>query len=229
MSVTDQDKEGHSWLAKVSERRKGTKCPYCSNKKILQGYNDLATTHPHLLNEWDFEKNKDLTPYTLSSGSSKKVWWMCEKGHSWEAHIHTRAKGIGCPVCSNKLLYAGYNDLKTNNPSLAAEWDYDKNTPVLPSEVLYGTNKKYWWTCKKGHSWSASVSSRQKGIGCPICSKEKRVSFPEKAIYFYVKKIFDDVQENVRLTEIKNKVNSTSLDLVVYFCKKGLQNCKPFK
>ena len=36
-----------------------TACPFCSHKKLLSGYNDLATTYPQIAAEWDYEKNKD--------------------------------------------------------------------------------------------------------------------------------------------------------------------------
>ena len=47
----------------------------------------LASTHPALLKEWDFDKNKTITPYDVSKGSNKKVWWKCEKGHEWESTV----------------------------------------------------------------------------------------------------------------------------------------------
>ena len=52
----------------------GCGCPYCSNNSILKGFNDLATTNPEVLNEWDYEKNRELgiTPFLISHGSTKK-------------------------------------------------------------------------------------------------------------------------------------------------------------
>lgn len=29
-------------------------CPYCKNRKLLRGFNDLATAHPWLAAEWDW-------------------------------------------------------------------------------------------------------------------------------------------------------------------------------
>ncbi|MDH3558195.1 MAG: zinc-ribbon domain-containing protein [Syntrophobacteria bacterium] len=35
--------------------------------------------------------------------SSRRVWWECDKGHEWEAYIHSRSKGYGrCPHCSGR-------------------------------------------------------------------------------------------------------------------------------
>ena len=56
-----------------------------------------------LYSQWNFEKNKDLDPSTLLSGSNKKVWWKCEKGHEWEAVVSSRYNGAGCPKCTNHL------------------------------------------------------------------------------------------------------------------------------
>ena len=103
---------GHEWETTVANRTgKGkTGCPVCSNKKIIPGYNDLATFRPQLIKEWDFEKNKGLvdgngadisTPDKVSPVSGNSVWWRCDKGHEWKTKISNRAKGNGCPFCSN--------------------------------------------------------------------------------------------------------------------------------
>jgi hypothetical protein len=33
----------HSWDAPIFTRTKGVGCPYCANRKVLAGFNDLAT------------------------------------------------------------------------------------------------------------------------------------------------------------------------------------------
>ena len=64
-------KKNHSYLATPYSRTNGSGCPYCSNKRILKGYNDLATTNPELLEIWDYDKNK-IKPSEISKGSGKK-------------------------------------------------------------------------------------------------------------------------------------------------------------
>ena len=91
---------GHEWQAQINSRVRGLGCPYCSNKKVLAGYNDFATTHPWLLKEWDWEKNSSINPHDFSKGSHEKVWWKCSKGHEWQATIHDRTAGRGCPKCA---------------------------------------------------------------------------------------------------------------------------------
>lgn len=170
--------EGHEWTATIANRSQGTGCPYCSGSKVLLGFNDLATTNPGLLPEWNYERNDSLKPSEITARSGKTVWWKCSKGHEWRMAVNTRTgpQKAGCPYCSNRMAWEGYNDLLTVSPSLAAEWDIEKNDGLKPSEVTYRTMKHYWWKCDKGHSWKASVYQRQKGTGCPYCSGARVLS-----------------------------------------------------
>ncbi len=166
--------KGHEWQATVVDRTSGRGCPFCSGKKVLTGYNDLQTVNPTLTEEWDYEKNSNLTPENCSANSHEKVWWKCNKGHRWQATIASRNNGRRCPYCSNKSLLPGYNDLATTHPEIAKEWDYNKNGNVTPSDVMAGSNnKKYWFVCENGHSYSSTLLNRKKGRGCPICRKTK--------------------------------------------------------
>ena len=75
----------------------------CANKLIVKGINDLATTNPILASEWNYEKNGELTPYNMGSGSNKRVWWKCKEGHEFEGVINSRNyKKSGCPICSKR-------------------------------------------------------------------------------------------------------------------------------
>ena len=85
---------GHSWKAKISNRRNGCGCPYCCGKKILEGFNDAQSRCPELMDEWDFEKNTFL-PSEITAGSQKDIWWRCRKGHSWKAKLPGRRRGNG--------------------------------------------------------------------------------------------------------------------------------------
>ena len=92
---------GHEWDAVIPSRVRGNNCPICSNQKILVGFNDLASTHPELLSSWDFERNIEIAPTDLSSGSTRvKVWWKCEAGHPWRTSVPKRIEGQGCPTCA---------------------------------------------------------------------------------------------------------------------------------
>lgn len=162
---------GHEWLAKPYNRINGNGCPYCSGRMPIRGYNDLATIAPELLSEWDFDKNAPDTPETVSAKSSRSFWWKCKCGHEWQANPCQRARGDGCPYCSGHRVWKGFNDLATVNPSLVAEWNYDKNGNLMPDQITASSNKKVWWKCEYGHEWQTSVAHRNlDGTGCPYCS-----------------------------------------------------------
>jgi hypothetical protein len=167
--------KGHEWNAQIKSRVTGVGCPVCAGKSIKIGYNDLATTHPELSKEWHPTKNGSMTPCDVTKGSDKKVWWICDKGHEWEASVSSRIRGRGCPVCANRLIVKGVNDLATVRPELVDEWHPTKNE-IKPDEVGYGSRNYAWWKCRVcGHEWRAVIVSRHKGSGCPECAKKKRI------------------------------------------------------
>lgn len=164
---------GHEWRAAVNSRtKKGTGCPFCAGKAVLPGYNDLQTTRPDLAREWHSTRNP-LTPTDFTSGSNKKVWWACSSGHEWQSTIINRSSGgYGCPICTNRTVLTGYNDLATVMPQLSSQWHPTRNT-VKPTEVTIGSKKKIWWQCNEGHEWQAPVESRSSGQDCPYCSNRR--------------------------------------------------------
>ena len=203
---------GHEWQAVVKSRCAGRGCPYCAGRLLLKGFNDLSTTNPSIIQEWDYEKNTDINPEDLQAGSHKKVWWKCNIGHSWQASPNNRiSKGRGCPYCShNPRVLKGVNDFETVHPELLSEWDYDKNT-IHPSELTASSNKYVWWKCFKGHEWRTSVNHRVDGSGCPFCAKGAQTSFPEQAIYYYVKRAYPDA-----IHKYKDLFSKKGMELDVY-------------
>lgn len=166
--------KGHVWQAQISDRNKGTGCPICSHKKIMVGENDLATTHPEIARQWNYEKNGDLTPQDVFGGSVKKVWWVCDRGHEYFSAIFSRTSGCGCPVCSGQSVVPGENDLASMFPEIAAQWHSTKNGAITPENVTPFSNKKVWWQCELGHEYLATIPSRTKlNSGCPYCAGKK--------------------------------------------------------
>ena len=61
------------------------------------------------------------------------------------------------------------NSLATVHPELIVEWS-DRNLPLTPDSVTFGSNKKVWWKGACGHEWETSIKARSSGEKCPICS-----------------------------------------------------------
>ncbi len=162
----------HTWQAAVYTRTgAGSGCPYCSGKRPWSGENDLATQRPDLAAQWHPTKNRGVTPSQVVAGSNYMAWWVCEKGHEWRALVKSRTRGAGCPVCANRVLQRGENDLATTHPELARQWHPTKNGALTPRDLVSGSHKKAWWVCDKGHEWRATVLSRtSSGSGCPVCA-----------------------------------------------------------
>lgn len=136
--------------------------------------NSLANIYPEIAKEWNTAKNGKLTPIMFSAHSNASVWWVCEKGHEWRAAINTRTSGRGCPYCSGNYVLEGFNDLKTVYPDIAKDWNYEKNGHLKPNNVTYGSGRKVWWKCDKGHEWLTAVNNRtSNNRECPYCTGEK--------------------------------------------------------
>ena len=167
--------KNHSYEQLISNHvKQGAGCPYCANQKVLKGFNDLETKFPDIAKEWDFKRNI-LKPDQVLAFSNKKHYWLCSNNHSYEVSPYARCgkRHAGCPYCSGHKVLQGFNDLKTLRPDLAQEWDYEENKNG-PEEYTVGCSSyKAHWICKKGHKWEATISSRNRGNGCPACAGRK--------------------------------------------------------
>lgn len=178
----NQIKEKHKWKrysSLIDYRKKSGKdcCFRCARKRsgVTQSTsaanmpNSLILKSPHLIDEWDYEKNKK-SPNDYSYGSTMLVWWKCKQGHEWTMRINARTEqNQNCPYCSGKRINEE-NSLATKHPYLVEEWHPLKNSNT-PYEVSAGMNKKVWWKCSKcSFEWEASPNSRtHMKSGCPKC------------------------------------------------------------
>ena len=76
--------------------------------------------------------------------------YICEKGHVHEIIEDALKKGNGCPICANKTVLEGYNDLATTRPDLVPYF-------LNPDDA-----KKY-----------TAQSNKKITLKCPLCGKEK--------------------------------------------------------
>ncbi len=154
----------------------GSGCPYCGSK-LITPQKSLAVRFPKLASQWFYEKNGELTPETAFYASVKEVWWICKEGqdHIWKTRINSRTnnrKGQ-CPFCWNSRV-ADTNSLAANFPEIASSWHPTKNGDLKPSDVVAGSNERFWWKCQRGHVWQASPNDRTRRLsGCPKCYRKR--------------------------------------------------------
>lgn len=165
---------GHAYEMGVSSRtgpQRG-KCPYCSNQRLLTGFNDLATTEPELAKQWDRERNYPLTPEKVSRGSKLAVWWKCPNGAHPSFLAQPSKRAVACGICLGQTLMTGFNDVDTRSPELAEQWHPVKNGELTPQNAMAGGRQKVWWLCEEGHDWEAAIYMRKRN-GCPYCGFKK--------------------------------------------------------
>jgi len=199
---------GHEWKAQISNRtHSGNNCPYCDGHAVCED-NCLFTKFPDIAKEWHPTKNKEFTSKDVTIGSKKKIWWRCYNNHVWKATVNSRtsqylnSKTIdsnGCPYCSGQKVCKD-NCLSTKFPDIAKEWNYERNKKIMPENVTYGSSKKVWWICNKGHEWKANIRSRTgRGDGCPQCKYKNEGKVKELLLRYFKdwtivpnKKIWDE-------------------------------------
>jgi hypothetical protein len=171
----------HLWFASPNARiriKDGVErisgCAVCSSRKLLPGFNDLATVHPGLLSEWAFDLN-EKGPQEHFANTNAKLWWRClSQGHVWDATPANRVnQGQGCPYCSGKRVVPGSTDLETLFPEVATQWHPTMNGDKTPSTTGPSSHEVIWWQCPivHEHVYDLSVAKRTgRGQGCGFCA-----------------------------------------------------------
>ena len=170
----------HEWQSECRTRTGaghgggGYGCPYCDGKRVSVT-NNLTVLFPEVTATWHPTKNDDVIPEQVVAGSNQKFWWVCDQGpdHEWETSANKRTYGQqGCPCCAHIQLSVT-NTLEALFPKVASEWHPSLNGSTLPSDVLGGANKRFWWLCgvSDQHVWSSTANGRtSRGSGCPHCT-----------------------------------------------------------
>lgn len=179
-----------------------TKCPYCQNKKVLSGFNDLHTwciknNRTDILEEWDYDKNLDI-PKNILYCSTKKYFWICRICKTnFETTIENRINKRSCPLCLKKLrqknaTLQAQNKAKINKsflkdkyPELFSELDFEKNKNEFPNidlnKITHGSKISLWWKCKYCRkSFLATPNNRTNGVDCHCRLNYKKSEKREK-------------------------------------------------
>ncbi|DBA82282.1 TPA: hypothetical protein ACH3X2_000550 [Trebouxia sp. C0005] len=172
----------HIWKTSVSNRTRGSKCPYCQGKSVCQ-HSSLATKAPRQTRYWNHDKNPKTPEQTLA-GTNLRAEWKCPTcSHEWQAQVAPRVRDdSGCPCC-NRIGSVGN---RYKEPTFAAaqhplllEWDYEHNTQdsIHPHDTTLGSQKLVHWVCHKcpqgqPHLYQMTPNNRtnRRGKGCPYCA-----------------------------------------------------------
>ena len=210
-------------------------CPKCNienrvkqrTEALIKEKGSILITHPEIAADWDYEKN-DKSPENILYGSHKKCWWKCPAcNHSYFMSPNMRtSKTRGCPICGNKAkgiskrknLIEKYGTLEETHPLIAREWDYKKNTDT-PNSVHYGMAENRWWICPKGHpSYMQPIRDRvRRNYGCPKCNGEAQTSFPEQALFYYIKQVYPSAKNRYVIDKIEIDIYIDTLSVGIEY------------
>jgi predicted nucleic acid-binding Zn-ribbon protein len=167
-------------------RAAGSGCPACDRQRkrgprTVGRERSLQASHPELAAEWHPTRNRELNPADVSPGSKHRAWWCCAAcGHQWQAAVHNRARGSGCPVCGLKRRARTQSEveparsLAVRHLEIAAELHRQRNPGIDPLGLGARSSLKLWWRCAScGHEWKTAVSTRTDGSGCPACYESR--------------------------------------------------------
>ena len=99
---------GGEYRAGVKDMVEGNiDCPYCSDRRVLPGFNSFKVRHPDLMGEWVYVNNYALAdPDRISERSSSIVWWQCpaKPKHRYTMSVSNRVMfktrhREACPFC----------------------------------------------------------------------------------------------------------------------------------
>ena len=200
---------GNRWDAPVYSRSSGHGCESCRKKEgakkrreaiAKKTHNTIAERRPDLLAWWDYEKNEGVDPARVLCTSTLEYHWKCPVcGYPWSTAANIKVRSKRCPACSSHVVWKGHNDFKTLYPELALEWSDDNS--VNPDDILPNSHYYANWKCRIcGHPWPARVAERTKinGTGCPKCKTRYQSSFPEQAVFYYIKNNYPDTVRRFR-------------------------------
>lgn len=216
---------GKSFEREIRGAIKSNLCISCRGKEKrkkqlesqIERQGSFKVQHPELMELWDWKENNKngINPDKITPFSHIKANFICEHNHKWKSKISSIAKGHKCPYCGGQKAIVGENDIGTTHPKLLKYWDYSKNN-INPNQIKAKSNIICWWKCPIcNYEWQAKVYSvTQNKNYCPHCFIEHRTSYPEKMIFYYIKKIFPDTINNVK-SNVLTWLESFELDIYI--------------
>lgn len=225
--------EGHTYETVVNNKvRQNSKCPYCSGRLILAGFNDLATTHPHLAAELIGPSQAT----EIMAGSGKIQSWQCSKNpeHTWKAKPNNRSSSnSGCPVCKG-LKADSENNLLAKFPKIAAQLADPQPDGTSAADFAAArrphSNDKALWVCNKHntpHTWTAQINSRThktNPTGCPMCAKGTRIVDPSYSLESLRSDLIEQIIDPQPNGKTRKQLASLSLgshEKITWSCSQG--------
>ena len=170
---------GHEYTAPILKgisvaEQKIPPCQYCTGREIQQGVNDLASRAPEIAAELAIAENGGTRPENIAVSDRRDYYWQCplDSRHIYPASPSNRVHAnSGCPICLNRLIVPGINDVATTQPSTAADWDPAALELDPPTKYSAGSKKWIPFLCPSGHRTRMAIVDRVAAGRYPDCIK----------------------------------------------------------
>ncbi|MET4705626.1 hypothetical protein ABIB54_003131 [Frigoribacterium sp. UYMn621] len=170
---------GHEYTARIL---KGTNvidqkipaCQYCTGREIQPGVNDLASRAPKIGAELAIKENGGTRPENIAVSDRRDYFWQCpvDSRHVYPASPSNRVHAKStCPICLNRLILPGINDVATTHPATTADWDPAALEQDPPTKFSAGSKKWIPFLCPNGHHITMAIVDRVTAGKCPDCIK----------------------------------------------------------
>lgn len=177
--------------------------------------------HAYLILRFYHEGENPVPPNEIGFSSRKNVRFRCHLcGLSWQRtldHITNHPLVQTCPFCDHRRPGPFYN-LATEYPEGSKEWNYIKNKGQKSEDFSPYSNQKVWWTCgyDPSHQWQERISDRTSlGRGTPSCTKECKMSYPARALFYYLRKAYPNCVCEKPFQKCKMDIFIPDIDLVL--------------
>ena len=192
---------------------------------------NLLKDNKKLMLEWNYRKNISLNPNTLTIGSNQKVWWICEKGHEWEAKVYSRTSGSECPYCTGKKRLKGLNDIFTLHANWQKYWDFETNIAnnINPYSLGDKSHVKVNWICSEcGKKFIRALCKTKDNVLCLECTNKNNGLTHVKTIIENRGSLLENYPNIVKEWNYKKNGNLKPVDVsansgkkVWWVCEKG--------
>lgn len=198
---------GHGWPVRPENLMAGQGCPNCA---IKRNSDRQRKTQSEFVVELSV-KNPTVDVLEPYKNANTKIQFRCRVcQHEWPAKPSHVLNGHGCPVCGGSMR-------KDNDTFLA---QLSKINPMIePLEPYTNARNKILCRCNYcKNEWPATPDKLLQGNGCPNCDKRNKTSFPEQAIYFYLRQVYPDALDRYCLPGSK-----TEIDIFIPSLKVGIE------
>ena len=202
----------HKWKAEPASLLEGHGCKPCGRKKAAKKRTKSNETFLEEL----AEKNPGVVALEPYVKAKKPIHCRCSCGNEdWYPTPSDLLKGSLCSICAKEK-----RSQKLLKPEITFRKEIEERNPYIEIVGTYkGMDERVACRCKRcEHEWEPFASFVYRGGGCPACNKRFMTSFPEQAIYYYIKPIYEDA-----INSYKKGFGRSHLDIYVPSIKLGIE------